>query len=521
MKNHFYIFLLFFICASCAQFVPPTGGKKDIIPPKVLNTIPAHKTRNFLSKTISLTFDEYIDIASIKQDLLIIPDPKSTYIVKQKGKNILLVFDKPFEKNTTYTFNFRTGIKDLNERNPASNLKLVFSTGPILDSLSIKGNVRDIQTKLPVLESTVALYKADTTPMFKRKPDYFIKTDSAGNYSLENLKANKYAVISFTDINNNLRYDQKTEQVGFHPDSVALDSNYAIPTIEIYRSNQTPNKIKKGISREKEYLIQLDKPVREVKLFDSLDYHLPDRSTLSIYKTDKILKDTLQLKFLSIDSLLHVDTLKQKVFFTKPLKSQKKSTLAIKSDIKSGQFLTNNILYNITFDLPVSTFKEDKLIFKTDTLAQEKPTLKWLSKNHLTISIKTKAKLKTDLLFLPNAFVNIKGDTSAIFGLSNTILQEKDLGTLSGSLKGTTAKIVQLIDTENSQISKEIMATKTFSFKDIIPSTYILKVIYDDNKNGIWDPGNLTTKTMPEKISLSKEPIKIKANFEIKNINVE
>jgi Bacterial Ig-like domain len=521
MKNYLFYFIFIIICSRCAQFVPPTGGKKDIIPPKVLNTIPANKTRNFLSKTISLTFDEYIDIASIKQDLLIIPDPKSTYIVKQKGKNILLVFDKAFEKNTTYTLNFRNGIKDLNERNPASNLKLVFSTGSILDSLAITGNIRDIHTKLPVLESTVALYRADTTPMFKRKPDYFIKTDTLGNFSLENLKKDKYSIVAFTDLNNNLRYDQKTERVGFQPDSVLLDSNKIIPTIEIYKSNQTANKIKKGISREKEYLIQLDKPVREIKLFDSLDYFLTDKSTLTIYKTDKIKKDTTQLKFLSVDSLLHVDTLKQKIYFTKPIKSQKKGALSIRSDIRNGAFLTENVTYNITFESPIAIFREEKIIFKTDTLAKEKLTYKWPSKNQLVITLKTIAKEKIELTFLPNTFVNIKGDTSALFGIGNPILHEKDLGTLSGSLKGTSQKIVHLIDEENGIILKESIATNTFAFKDIIPSTYILKVIYDTNKNGIWNPGNISTHTMPENISILKEPIKIKANFEIKNIKLE
>ena len=517
----YLITFLVFLCISCAQFVPPTGGKKDITPPKVLKTIPENKTRNFESRTISLTFDEYIDIASIKQDLLIIPDPKSLYTVKQKGKNILLVFDKAFEKNTTYTFNFRNGIKDLTERNPASNLKLVFSTGAILDSQFIKGEVRDIHTKLPVLECTVALYRNDTTPISKRKPDYFIKTDSAGKYSLENLKPNLYAVMAFTDANNNLNYDQKTEKIGFIKDTINLNKNLNLDPIEIYRSNQNPNKIKKGISREKEYVIQLDKPVRDIKLLDSLDYFLTERNSISIFNTSKIKQDTTIIRFVSVDSLLHQDTLKQKIYFTKPSKAYKKTTLTYKSDIKSGTFQSADLLYNITFDMPIETFTDSKLIFKTDTLAQEKPTIKWLSKNHLQVAIRTKAKQKTDLIFLANAFVNLKGDTSALFAISNTILQEKDMGTLAGTLKGKEQKIVQLIDSESYLIQKEITANTSFAFKAIIPGTYLLKIIYDTNKNGIWDPGNLMKRSMPENISISKEPIKIKANFEIKNIHIE
>jgi Bacterial Ig-like domain len=520
MKKNLY-FLLIFICTACAQFVPPTGGKKDITPPKVLSTEPLTKTRNFSGKTIALNFDEYIDISSIKQELLIIPDPKSTYTVKQKGKNVLLVFDKPFEKNTTYTFNFRNGIKDLNERNPASNLKLVLSTGPILDSLSIKGTIRDIHSKLPLFDATVALYRIDTTPITKRKPDYFIKTDSSGNFSLENLKSNSYHVHAFTDLNNNLTFDQKTERFGFHPDIIDLKSILELPLIEIYRANQMPNKIKKGISREKEYLIQLDKPVRNIILFDSLDYTLPDRNTLSIFNTDKIKKDTTLLSFISIDSLLHIDTLKQKIYFTKPLKASKKGVLTLKSDIRNGQFLTENLIYNITFDYPITTFKEDRFSFKTDTLKQEKPTFAWLNKTHLQISLKTKAKQKTELLFLSSAFTNIKGDTSAIFGLTNSILHKEDLGTLSGTAKGDGQKIVALIEAETNQVYKELITNGPFSFIDILPASYFIKVVSDENKNKIWDPGNINTYKLSEKISISKEPIKIKSNFEIKNITIE
>ena len=60
MKNNKFFFGIGILLTifGCAQFVPPTGGKKDEIPPKLLNTIPKNKATNFKGKEVELYFDE-------------------------------------------------------------------------------------------------------------------------------------------------------------------------------------------------------------------------------------------------------------------------------------------------------------------------------------------------------------------------------------------------------------------------------------------------------------------------------
>jgi hypothetical protein len=521
MKYVFFFILL--VCFSCAQFVPPTGGKRDTTPPKTISTFPLNKSKNVSTQKLELTFDELIDVSSLKQDLLIIPQPKGLYTVKEKGKTIVLNFDEPFEKNTTYTFNFRNGIKDLNEKNPASNLKLVFSTGAILDSLSISGLVRDIQTKTPVLNSTVALYKLDTTPIIKRKPDYFIKTDSAGKFNIENVKPNTYALQTYTDLNNNLRYDQKTEKFAYVDTLINLQQNLTLPALEIYQANYTPNKIKKTIPRDKEFIIQLDKPAKSVTILqDSLDYFLRDKLNFVVFKTDKIKVDTSKITFVTTDSLNVKDTLKQKVYFSNPPKNYKISTLSINSNIKNNSYQTADLNYLITFDFPIKKIDINKIIFKTDTLLKEKPSITWPNKNTINLLVKTKALTQTELIFLPKAFTNIKGDTSAYFNIKNNILQAEELGSIAGFYKSAENKIVQLLDAETlSLIKEQTNVIKTVAFENIMPGTYLIKTIYDLNKNNIWDAGNQNKNTQPETINIFKETIKLKSNFEIKNLNLD
>ena len=75
---------------SCAQFVPPTGGKKDEIQPKLINSIPKSEQKNFKEKTISLEFDELVDDTSLRQELLIIPEAEGTYDIKSKSNTVKL-----------------------------------------------------------------------------------------------------------------------------------------------------------------------------------------------------------------------------------------------------------------------------------------------------------------------------------------------------------------------------------------------------------------------------------------------
>jgi hypothetical protein len=524
MKYILYLITLFSIL-SCAQFVPPTGGPTDQTAPKLLSSNPITKTKNFKGKVVELNFDEYTDISALKQELIIIPDPNSLYSIKQKDKNIKLIFEKPFADSTTYTFNFRNGIKDLSERNPTKNLKIVFSTGPEIDSLSVKGTIIDLHTKLPVLDALVGLYKKDTLAMNKKKPDYFIKTDSAGQYTFENIKAAKYFLLAFTDKNQNLIYDQKTENVAFKPDTINLLSNIALDTLETYTANYAKNRIKKNISRQDEFVMQLDKPIKEAKVNltdDALVYNY-DKLNLNVFKLSDPKLDTSLAEIILTDSLNISDTIIQKIYFSAPLKNKRKiQSFQINSSIKNGQEQIRNLKFNLLFQYPITKFDSNKVIFKTDTSQIEIPNFKWISKNNIEVSLTTKAKQQVELTIPSNTLQNYKGDTNALFILKTPILGPDDLGTMEGNTiddKGT--KIAQLINEDRGLVTDEQKFKDKFYFKNIIPGSYLVKIIFDNNNNGIWDPGNLSTKSLPEKVLISKESIRVRANFELKDIKIE
>ncbi|HUS02317.1 MAG TPA: Ig-like domain-containing protein, partial [Chitinophagaceae bacterium] len=46
------------------------------------------------------------------------------------------------------------------------------------------------------------------------------------------------------------------------------------------------------------------------------------------------------------------------------------------------------------------------------------------------------------------------------------------------------------------------------------PGEYEMRILYDDNKNGIWDPGNFEKKKQPEKVFSIPKKLSVRANFE-------
>ncbi|MCD8540097.1 MAG: Ig-like domain-containing protein [Leadbetterella sp.] len=524
-----YFLLVIYFAFSCAQIVQPTGGQNDKTPPDLVSSFPENKTKNYKSQEFRLTFNELVDASSIQNELFIVPDPGSPYETKVKNNIVTLKFDKPLAENTTYTLNFRNGIKDLTERNPARNLKLVISTGDQLDSLQLNGTIIDLFTKEPQLDVTVGLYPADTLPFAKKKPLYFVKTDSTGKYALENLKNNKYFLLAFTDKNNNLRFDQKEEYLAFLPDSLDLQSNTDLPTMEIYRSDHSRNKIKRTLSRENEFVLQLDKNafkahVTYENLNDTtaLSHHLGG-SHLNFYKLKESIADTVHAVILLQDSLLVTDTLYQKIYFKEERTRKKKAeTLPIQSNIRSGQEITTDIRYELSFEKPLIRMETDKIKFLTDTLEKEKIDIQIIDNQHINITIKTRAQRETELRIPPDIFENYLGDTNAVFLLKNPVLQSDQTGLLEGETPDTETPKIAIL--QNEQRTKEFAKqtfTGKFLFENVIPGTYNITVIYDTNQNGIWDPGNLEKLTLPEKIVSTKEPLRVRANYELRAIKLE
>ena len=195
--------------------VPPGGGPKDSLAPVLVSAIPAAKATQVQSKKIVLTFDEFITLEKIQENLIVTPVPKNNPIVEGRLRNITILMKDSLLPNTTYAFQFGNAIKDVNEGNIASGFSYVFSTGNNIDTLGLEGTVllaesgKTDSTLLAVLHKNL-----EDSAVKKLTPPYITRVDGKGKFSFKYLPSGSYKLYvvpnDFTK-----KYDDSTKRFAF------------------------------------------------------------------------------------------------------------------------------------------------------------------------------------------------------------------------------------------------------------------------------------------------------------------
>ena len=226
------------LLASCATQVAPTGGPEDKLPPRVAGVYPAPNTTNHPNELmVKLEFDEWINASIPRSAVSISPPIDKKLRFEVSGKTLVLSSRAELDTGTTYTITFAGGIKDLHGSALAKPFQVVFSTGAIIDSLTVSGRVLVNQAMARKKEyPSIGLfllgeeraskhylekYRDTTTKeiskdpqLLKEPPLYVTRADSAGHFTLTGLKAGHYRVVAFVDGNGNQKIELSTEQVG-------------------------------------------------------------------------------------------------------------------------------------------------------------------------------------------------------------------------------------------------------------------------------------------------------------------
>ena len=227
MKLKFPLFIsLLVLLFGCAQIVTPTGGDKDEAPPVILSEEPPNHTTGFTADQLIISFDEYIQLNSPSEQIVISPPMLRMPDYQLRKKSLVVSFKEELKLNTTYTINFGEAIKDNNEGNILKNYTYVFSTGPVLDSMAVKGKLSDALTGAAIEDVLIMLYKADVDSLpLDTIPDYFTRTEEDGSFEIEHVSDQPYRIFALKDQNSNYRFDIPDEEIGF------LDS-LILPTVE-------------------------------------------------------------------------------------------------------------------------------------------------------------------------------------------------------------------------------------------------------------------------------------------------
>ena len=239
-------FFVLIFAFGCANRQLPQGGPRDHDPPKLLKATPPNMTRNFTAKEIVLQFDEYFKLVSPYSEIVMSPSPNKLPEYKVRKKNLVIDMKDSLEKNTTYVINFGKAIADVNEGNVLKNFTYVFSTGAHIDSLSITGSVINTLTQQKEKDVVVFLFtlKQDSLLFGKKKPTIFTNTDTAGNFTLNNLHAEDYRIYALKDPSapTNRIYNNDKELIAFNKKIIHLTTDTSNLQLKLFRA--TPAKFR-------------------------------------------------------------------------------------------------------------------------------------------------------------------------------------------------------------------------------------------------------------------------------------
>lgn len=224
--------------AACATQVAPTGGPEDKLPPRVAGVLPAPKTANHPNELyVKLEFDEWINASIPRGAITISPPIEKKLRYEVHGKTLEVYSRAELDTGTTYTVTFASGIKDLRGNALAKPFQVVFSTGAIIDSLTLSGRVmvsdslvrkkaypsvglylmgseRESKRYLEKYRDTTTKV-LDSLPMLtKEEPLYLTAADSIGSFTFTGLKAGRYRVVAFVDGNGNHKIEPSSELAG-------------------------------------------------------------------------------------------------------------------------------------------------------------------------------------------------------------------------------------------------------------------------------------------------------------------
>jgi len=426
---------------GCANIIPPQGGPRDSLPPVLLKATPGDSTRNFTGNKITFTFDEFVDVQGVQENLMVSPTPTINPSVDFRLNTVTIKLKDTLESNTTYSLNFGDAIKDFNEGNPLKGFTYTFSTGRYIDSLELSGKLILAETGKTDTTLIIMLHtKADDSAVVKENPRYLTKLDGKGNFTFKKLPPKTFYIYALKDEGGTHRYLNDKQLFAFANKPVIVDGKTEPVTLYAWTGKQTTQQqqanlsgISIGGNRNRSGGIAADS---RLKYQTNLINNQQDILSNFVITFDQPLRsfDSTKIRLYTDSTFIAAPA----YTFTKD--SSKKKILLTHS-------WKENTIYHIILEKDFAQDSAGKKLLKTDTL--KFITRKAADYGALKLKFRSLDMTKNPVLIF-----------------------------LTGE---TVFKSVPLTSAEFSQ---------TLFF----PGEYELRILYDENKNGVWDPGQFFGK---------------------------
>jgi len=496
-KSLFLIVLACALFAGCAQIGSISGGNKDDIAPRIINSSIKQNERNLKAQVFTFEFDERITLNPAKESVVLVPSD-ATAETSVSGKTLTITWDKPWKENTTYSLFMNGVVKDFHEGND-SLYTYIFSSGPDLDSSTIKVNVNEAFKNSPAQKITVGLFES----MSEQSPRYFARTDKFGMANINAIKAGNYVLKAFEDANNNLTIDSLEKQ-GFDTTFRAILKG-SIDSANLYLS--TPRGADK--IKNKKFI-----PPGLLALHVPVGKQNPILFNGKLLPEDRIFKekDSMILAVAPIQEdkfflVIGNDTINQlvnKTGKTTPIRLALNAT----SDENSDQVIFDANDFISTIDQGKS-----RVISMPDSAIV--PVQISFSKQR--IQLKSLSSWSGNFFFEcdSNALVGYSGNTnSRKLRMAFSIKSERELGVLHLKVSKEGSYVMFLV--KDGKSSRQLAFNgSSITVPRLSPGKYDIQLILDTNQNGEWDPVDPRRNIQPERVLYFPEATSIRANWEV------
>ena len=504
------------LLGSCAKQSSPTGGPRDEKPPVLLESDPKDQSLNLKPELLKLTFDEFVALENASKGVVVTPRIDKDKVEFTALKNTVTVkLNQELEDSTTYVFDFQKAVVDLSEKNPAENLKIVFSTGSSIDSLSIEGKINFYfpEAKEDYKNVLIGVYPlGDTTDVFTAQPYYLGQVDTLGNFKISNIKNGLYKAYAWRDLNGNLKSDSKSEDHDFLLDTISLEENLENIQFNLSKADLTPIRLLRTAPFGKNYDVIFNKnPIESQLQNDQMgeEYFFSNGDKrLRIY-SNTTKKDSVPFNVTIIDSVgFQKDTLVWAKFIESERKPEK-----LETTVNSGKNFYQNLEIEVKFNKPIKTINFDSLYLAYDTASFLKIKDEMVSFNDssrrdfLKIKLTVPDSIPKEIFTLKasdSTFIDIEGQVNEkkIEANFRKLKRENLADEITGQIQGAKPPyLVQLIDNKDETIEELYLEkSNTYSFKLVEPGTFKIRVIEDLNGNKRWDPSNFMQKRLAERV---------------------
>ena len=444
-----------FLAPGCANIIPPAGGPRDSIPPVLVRSTPHDSTRNFNGNRIQLSFDEYIELQSPQENVVISPLPKNFPDITYRLNTVTVRLRDSLESNTTYNIQFGNAIKDFTEGNVMKGFNYTFSTGNYIDSLTLSGKV--ILAESGKIDTTLIVMlhsDPDDSAVVKQRPRYIARLDANGRFVFRNLPPRQFYLYALKDETGTRRYFRDNQLFAFASKPVNPGSGKEEITLYAYSA----------------------KPSGSLLL-----------TTLSTNKTKGAATQQNRLRYTTNLSGVQQDLLGNlKLNFETPLKHFDSTSLRLYTD--SAFVPAPNYHWSLDSTKKVLTLQH--------TWMENRDYHLVLGKDFAEDSSGRKL-LKTDTLHFHTKKL-------ADYGGLKIRLRNLDL---------SKNPVLQVMVGETIYRSYPMMGNE-ISETMFLPGDYELRILFDENKNGKWDPGEFFGKhKQPEIVQPIDRKITVRPSF--------